>query len=519
MKKNSLLFIMIISCFLVMNLKAQNLINHPQIYFTNPTDGQIVTATGYGSTESTVPLNLQYYVEYSGAYYVKLFPPPYPTQQSNVGNGISQWWYLPIGSYGWRLELWAYNEIGQEFEVAEQSITFYVKHTLNVSNNFGGGTINIDGITKPGGSDVIKTTGENLLVGAIDQSHGDYNYIWNQSGINNSFWQRKGMNDQNFSPIPNGTPRNFNYTVASNDNGAAIQGVLRKVCLITFQNNFINVGNGGIINVNGTQYNSPTSPFNVTESNPITAWSTDQTFNGINYEFDHWSDGNTDFERTFYPSANTTYTAYFTGYPDAQAIAFGFDKVVGQPIKFHWTDNPNTGVNQYQIWRIVKPSKTDPADTALLATVGRGVETFTDGDYNFTGGYTNALLSYDVRQYYSTEHTYSEPYWHTTTGIIAPKENAHNNNSTEAITEYALGCYPNPFNPSTTISYQIPKDGLVTLNIYDMLGRKINTLVNKYQSVGKYEVNFNAANLSSGVYIYLLRSGDFTLVKKMLLVR
>ena len=79
--------------------------------------------------------------------------------------------------------------------------------------------------------------------------------------------------------------------------------------------------------------------------------------------------------------------------------------------------------------------------------------------------------------------------------------------------------YPNPFNPTTEISYQIPKDGLVSLKVFDALGRKVRTLVNEYKSQGKYSVNFDAGNLSSGVYFYQLKTGNYTSIKKMILLK
>ena len=79
--------------------------------------------------------------------------------------------------------------------------------------------------------------------------------------------------------------------------------------------------------------------------------------------------------------------------------------------------------------------------------------------------------------------------------------------------------YPNPFNPSTTIKYQIPEDGMVTLKIYDILGREIKTLVNEQKSIGRYEVKFDASDLTTGVYIYRLKVNDFVSVKKMILVK
>ncbi len=79
--------------------------------------------------------------------------------------------------------------------------------------------------------------------------------------------------------------------------------------------------------------------------------------------------------------------------------------------------------------------------------------------------------------------------------------------------------FPNPFNPSTTIRYQIPQDGIVTLKIYDILGSEVATLVNEEKVAGKYEVNFNASSLASGVYIYKIQSGSFVNSKKMILLK
>lgn len=90
----------------------------------------------------------------------------------------------------------------------------------------------------------------------------------------------------------------------------------------------------------------------------------------------------------------------------------------------------------------------------------------------------------------------------------------------EAIDSYKLfSNYPNPFNPSTQIVYQIPKEGFVNLTVYNTLGQVVQILVNKQQAVGKYTVEFNSNNLPSGVYIFRLQANEFSSTKKMVIAK
>lgn len=79
--------------------------------------------------------------------------------------------------------------------------------------------------------------------------------------------------------------------------------------------------------------------------------------------------------------------------------------------------------------------------------------------------------------------------------------------------------YPNPFNPSTTIRFDIPAAGLVTLTVFDVLGRKVATLVNEELSAGTYSTTYSAQGLASGVYLYRLQAGPFVQMRKMTLMR
>ncbi|MFA6978909.1 MAG: T9SS type A sorting domain-containing protein [Ignavibacteriaceae bacterium] len=79
--------------------------------------------------------------------------------------------------------------------------------------------------------------------------------------------------------------------------------------------------------------------------------------------------------------------------------------------------------------------------------------------------------------------------------------------------------YPNPFNPSTKIKFSIPQTSFVTLKVYDMLGKEIITLINEEKTIGNYEIDFNASNLSSGVYFYKIQASSFIDTKKFILLR
>ena len=133
----------------------------------------------------------------------------------------------------------------------------------------------------------------------------------------------------------------------------------------------------------------------------------------------------------------------------------------------------------------------------------------------FTAGGTNVAANSDGSYFFVTDgyngtvRVYKKQ---TLTGIKTKKN--------IIVSDYRLyQNYPNPFNPSTIINYQLPKDGPVTLKIFNELGQEVKTLVNQYQSRGTYTVNFEASGLTSGIYFYKLQAGYFSSTKKMLLIK
>jgi hypothetical protein len=104
---------------------------------------------------------------------------------------------------------------------------------------------------------------------------------------------------------------------------------------------------------------------------------------------------------------------------------------------------------------------------------------------------------------------------HTITGGVGV------NNISAAVPDknYLYANYPNPFNPATTIRFDLQKSGNVKLIIFDALGREVETIVNENLKAGVYEKSFDASGLTSGVYFYKLMTDDFAQTNKMLLVK
>jgi Secretion system C-terminal sorting domain len=105
-------------------------------------------------------------------------------------------------------------------------------------------------------------------------------------------------------------------------------------------------------------------------------------------------------------------------------------------------------------------------------------------------------------------------------GANLKKESSDNSTEVLIPSKYDLSQnYPNPFNPSTTINYQLPENNHVTLQIYDIIGNLVTTLLDQDMEAGYHSTTWNAGNFASGVYFYRLVSGTFVSTKKLLLMK
>ncbi len=172
----------------------------------------------------------------------------------------------------------------------------------------------------------------------------------------------------------------------------------------------------------------------------------------------------------------------------------------GNP-KISWKANTESDFNEYLIFRSETQANID--DLELYATTTD--TTFVDE--NSIGDAYYYFVAKDIHENYSAD-SYIQ---FTHVGI---------DDETDIVTEFNLSQnYPNPFNPTTTISFSIPSDEFVSLKVYDILGNEITSLVNEHKSMGRYNAQFDASNLSSGIYLYQLQAGSFREIKKMMLIK
>ncbi|MFC2092941.1 T9SS type A sorting domain-containing protein [Bacteroidota bacterium] len=176
----------------------------------------------------------------------------------------------------------------------------------------------------------------------------------------------------------------------------------------------------------------------------------------------------------------------------------------------HYTSPPgsNGETDFHQVFRWAYPNMTGVSAPTTAGTYTyyytyKRLSTWAD-----TSIYTVALVQNDVNK----EVINSGKGHYTPTNIAG--------NNSEVPAEFKLHQnYPNPFNPVTKISYDIPKSGIVSLKVYDVLGNEVSSLVDGFIPAGEYDYDFNASDLSSGVYYYKLVAGEYNSTKKMILLK
>jgi hypothetical protein len=179
-----------------------------------------------------------------------------------------------------------------------------------------------------------------------------------------------------------------------------------------------------------------------------------------------------------------------------------FSAIAGNgTVDLHWSTASETDNDAFEIVR-----DGNVVSRIEAASEGADGHNYTWTDESVTNGrtYSYTLVSVDLMGHREELAT----------------ESATPNSSNSVATDYSLSQnYPNPFNPETSIAFNLVNSGLTTLKVYTLTGQEVATLVNGDMASGSHTVNFNAGQLSSGVYLYTLTSGDFSATKKFMLLK
>ena len=274
---------------------------------------------------------------------------------------------------------------------------------------------------------------------------------------------------------------------------------------------------GGQIKVNGVPQNSGFVGHTreQTPAQGITGEAPTQTLDSIEYTFNHWSDGSYQASKTFSPTDDSTFTAYYT----AKALApTSLQQMasVGQNVHLTWTDNSN--VNRVTKYHIYRAAPSIPEQKHIVDSVSSGVQSWYDSDVIVKGprdgpeyvyyvcGVDNQTLS---EGYEATVNQFGQPVSARAGAQLASEEGA------VLPTQFSVGNYPNPFNPSTTIAFSLVQNSTVKLDIYDVVGRKVRSLVDGNKSAGYYSVVWNGRDesvkqVASGMYLYRFTASPVT---------
>jgi len=392
-------------------------------------------------------------------------------------------------------------------------ISYKTPVKFTIKNNFGAGKLLVNNQEKPSGYQMsVPKNGTNVKLEAIEnQAHNGYQYIWND---NEAPKFPSGWKENNREVTKN---KVYQFSVKTSNHNKFYEAGLRKVCNV-------NVSSPTAITAsyNGNNYSGTSVSFDAIEYNDVTLEAPRSYQVGdIDFLFEGWSDGNLNKTRTISVNSHQNLQAIYKGYARCDKLSMHCTSGLNEPVQLQWQPHSNSSVTSYQIYRKYGKTGTE----TLIATVNG--TSYNDPDI-IKSKQAMELVSYAIKGYYSPSQTWTkEPWWSTSFwGELMFKMNGNNDEKfdiskieSDLPTEFSTGNYPNPFNPTTQIKYEIPVECMVKIDVYNSIGKKVKTLVNENKAPGKYVVSFDASDLSSGMYIYTIKAGKFIKSEKMLLIK
>jgi len=196
----------------------------------------------------------------------------------------------------------------------------------------------------------------------------------------------------------------------------------------------------------------------------------------------------------------------------------------GDHPRIAWGPHPSFTTTHFYIYRAIAEIPVNPKEPLTFSHTGTTNATtyeFVDFQFEIGGSTPNYMAFYIVKAYNSSSETFS-PATNgvNTTGEYVPYKISVNPPEGIQADEFDLmQNYPNPFNPTTVINFSVSKNSFATLKVYDILGNEVAVLLNSTIEAGDHSVEFNAADLPSGIYLYKLQAGEISLTRKMILLR
>ena len=262
------------------------------------------------------------------------------------------------------------------------------------------------------------------------------------------------------------------------------------------------------------------------QDDSISAEAVNQVTNGLQCTFTQWSDGSTSNPHTFTPTDHTVYTANLAVKP-IQVTVTSAGGPNNTPVVLTWQVHSNPDVT-YDIYLKKRSNGVIGDPTLEASSLPHSTTSYTSPVYiNLPNG--TDLLYWDVRAYHSPTSTSADPWW-TCSGYGTAQPKTIANDATKAeigeeIQEFAVSNFPNPFNPTTTIRFSLPDNAQVSLEIFNVLGEKVRTLIHgQTYEPGYYNVVWdgkdnNGRTASSGIYFYRIVAGQNVKTVKMLLMK
>ncbi len=416
------------------------------------------------------------------------------------------------GHFQGRAELWE-RRLSDMQVVSTQAInfTFYMSEGVSatVNNSFGGGIVYVNGDPYYSGASVTLLRGSTATFQTDDRQYtaegGKYYYHLYQN------WT-----DGSGTVMATKPQLSFSTTMNSNRSFTAY---FHREYNIDFTSSCPGNITSAIITIGSTGYMFTTPTFPVEETQTFSA-SVPSYFTalGVGFIFSNWTNGagqivSSSASNTFTPTDHATYTANYLAKPlTAPNIFVG--GTVGDYVRISWDQVATDKITKFEIWRLAKPLGGQQGSPQIIATISRDPNNysyqFIDYECTVTSTYSNSLLNYDVRTFYSPNSSYSDPNWIPVFGRMNARQVQEGElaaNLGELPTSYSVSNYPNPFNPSTKISYQLIEEANVTLEIYDVMGRKISSLLQEQKQAGYYTAKWEGKDnsgrqVATGAYLY-----------------